>query len=55
MQLGQGWDSPALLQLIVHRPANAKEDGVRKVSYCLHPQYQGSQGFKNPLWMSAPN
>lgn len=43
MLSGHGWDSPALLQLVVHRPANAREDGVRGHQLLPTPSVPGSQ------------
>lgn len=41
MLSGQSCNSPALLQLVVYRPANAREDGVRGWRLLPHPQSQG--------------
>lgn len=36
---GQSWDSPAFLQLVVHRPANAREDeGASATTHTLSPR-----------------
>lgn len=34
---GLRWDSPTLLQLVVHRPVNAREDEVRGCQLQPHP------------------
>lgn len=53
---GQGWYSPALLQLVVHRPANARENGVKECRLLPRPSVPGSQGLKtHSLQMPAPN